>query len=452
MDDDAVLHASIEEVGARYRAGTLSPVEVTCLCLDRIDAHDGDLNAFIAVLRDRALSDAVTAERALKAGHDRGPLHGIPIGLKDLIDVAGVPTTCGSAAMSGGAAKKDARLVGNLVEAGAVIVGKTNLLEFAYWVPHPDFGRTNNPWDATRSASGSSGGSAAAVAAGMCYAAVGTDTGGSIRSPAACCGIVGLKPTYGLVDVDGVFPLSGSLDHAGPMARTCADAALMLGAMTGTRFAADPCTLRGLRLGILEPDPAAPRVSAEVAAAFEAACAALAGAGAVLTRTHIPELAHACGAQVNVMAPEASVVHAGRIAERAGDYAEETRFRLELGFAIPAAAYVRAQQFRRYLGGRFLSALERVDAILSPSLFGVAPVEEAAPEGGEWFDEMDYLAPYNLTGLPAVSIPCGSSPGGLPVGMQIAAGPHADALVLSIGAAFEALMPPQALTLSRPSP
>jgi aspartyl-tRNA(Asn)/glutamyl-tRNA(Gln) amidotransferase subunit A len=445
--DEAVLFAPIAEVGARYRAGSLSPVEVTRLCLDRIDAHDGDLNAFITVLSDQALDKAATAERELRAGHDRGLLHGIPVGVKDLIDVAGVPTTCGSAAMPDDAAERNARLVDNLVEAGAVILGKTNLLEFAYWVPHPDFGRTNNPWDVTRSASGSSGGSAAAVAAGMCYAAVGTDTGGSIRSPAACCGIVGLKPTYGRVDVDGVFPVSGSLDHVGPMARTCADVALMIGAMTGNTCAAEPRALRGLRLGILAPDPNAPPVSPEVLAAFEAACAALAGAEAVLTGVHIPELAHAMGAQVNVMAPEASMVHARRISEQAADYAEETRYRLDVGFAIPASAYVRAQRFRRYLGSRFLSALEHVDAILSPSMSGVAPVEEAIPEGGSWSDEMDYFMPYNLTGLPAVSIPCGQSPGGLPIGMQIAARPHADALVLSIGAAFERLIPPRAPTL-----
>jgi aspartyl-tRNA(Asn)/glutamyl-tRNA(Gln) amidotransferase subunit A len=225
---------------------------------------------------------------------------------------------------------------------------------------------------------------------------------------------------------------------------------LMIGAMTGNTCAAEPRALRGLRLGILAPDPNAPPVSPEVLAAFEAACAALAGAEAVLTGVHIPELAHAMGAQVNVMAPEASMVHARRISEQAADYAEETRYRLDVGFAIPASAYVRAQRFRRYLGSRFLSALEHVDAILSPSMSGVAPVEEAIPEGGSWSDEMDYFMPYNLTGLPAVSIPCGQSPGGLPIGMQIAARPHADALVLSIGAAFERLIPPRAPTLYSP--
>ena len=234
MPDPAIAFASIAAIGARYRDGSLSPVEVTGLCLERIAAHDPELNAFLSVLnREPALEQAATAEAELRSGRDRGPLHGVPVAIKDLMAMAGVPTKFGSDPIFQEVPERDAAIVRHLRAAGAVIVGKTNLLEFAYGAVNPRVGQTNNPWNLERTSGGSSGGSAAAVAAGLCYAAVGTDTAGSIRIPAAYCGVAGLKPTYGLVDLDGVSLLSWSLDHAGPIARSCADAAAMLAGLTG---------------------------------------------------------------------------------------------------------------------------------------------------------------------------------------------------------------------------
>src|SRR5688572_20352238 len=232
---DSEMHfSSIAVLGTAYRNGSTSPVEIVRGSLDRIARLDPTLNSFITVLKAESLAQAESAARELKAGRDRGPLHGVPIAIKDLIDMAGVATTFASRAGSPRLAKTDAALVRNLKEAGAIVLGKTNLLEYAYGAVHPDFGQTNNPWDPRRTSGGSSGGSAAAVAAGLCFAAVGTDTGGSIRIPASYCGVTGLKPSFGRVSLAGVQALSPTLDHAGPLARSCADAALALAGMTGT--------------------------------------------------------------------------------------------------------------------------------------------------------------------------------------------------------------------------
>jgi aspartyl-tRNA(Asn)/glutamyl-tRNA(Gln) amidotransferase subunit A len=270
MSDPSLHFASLAEIGALYRSGQLSPVELTQSCLDRTAALDTTLNAFITVTAEQALQQARQAEAELRRGVDRGPLHGIPIALKDLIETAGIRTTCASRILRDHMPPQDAALVRQLAAAGAVTLGKTNMSEFAMGVPHPDYGQTNNPWDPARTAGASSGGSAAAVAAGLCFAAVGTDTGGSIRIPASYCGLAGLKPTYGLVDLQGVFPLSWSLDHAGPLARSSADAALMLDAMTGQRQPA-AIQVRGLRFGLMQTT--GPGVEPEVSA-LVAACSA----------------------------------------------------------------------------------------------------------------------------------------------------------------------------------
>ena len=226
---------SISAVAALYRQKKLSPVEVVETLLGRIEQLPA-LNAFVTVTAEAARQEAKRAEAELFRGFERGLLHGIPVALKDLVDTAGVRTTCGSRLRAAHAPTKDAEIVRRLKEAGAISLGKTNLLEFAYGVVHPDFGPTLNPCDPTRTAGGSSGGSAAAVAAGLCFAAVGTDTGGSVRIPAAYCGVAGFKPSYGLVDAAGVFPLSWSLDHVGPIAPSSRDAAALLGALTGRAF------------------------------------------------------------------------------------------------------------------------------------------------------------------------------------------------------------------------
>ncbi|MEZ4559607.1 MAG: amidase [Caldilineaceae bacterium] len=375
MAADDVLFASIATVAAGYRNGSLSPVDVTEQTLAQIDARNPLLNAFITVTHDRALAAARRAAEELDAGIDRGLLHGIPIALKDLVDTAGIRTTCGARILADHVPEADAAIVRRLDDAGAVLVGKTNMLEFAYGIVHPDFGPTWNPWDPSRTAGGSSGGSAAAVAAGMCYAAVGTDTGGSIRIPAAYCGVAGLKPTYGRVSLDGIFPLSWSLDHAGPIARTSADAALLLDVLTGRRAASiAPLPLRGRRLVVLTDHRAGDDMDEAAIAAFEDACASLERAGAVLVDASVPDLELA-EAIFPSSAPRPA--QSTTVGWRRGptSYAPLTRLQLELGFAVPALAHVRAQQYRRHLTRQLLALLEDADAILSPLRPGSRPTK-----------------------------------------------------------------------------
>ena len=442
MAADDILFAPIVEVAAGYRSGALSPAAVTELALARIAALNPVLNAFITVTADRARAAAWRAEQELRRGEDRGLLHGIPIALKDLIDTAGIRTTCGGRILADHVPPHNAPIVDRLEAAGAVLVGKTNLLEFAYGIVHPDVGPTWNPWAPDRTAGGSSGGSAAAVAAGLCYAAVGTDTGGSIRIPAAYCGVAGLKPTYGLVSTQGIFPLSWSLDHAGPIARTSADAALLLQVLLGeATVPAPPADLRGLRLAVLANHREGKEMEPSVLGAFDTACRDLADAGAVLQEVTIPDLHLADDALFPVLGPEASAIHSRWLQERPQDYAPFTRLQLELGLAVPALAHVRGQQYRRYLAGQLLAILQGADAILSPTAPWVAPHEDPviADEAGAAEGRRTGL--YNLSGLPALTVNCGFGPGDLPIGLQIAGRPRADMQVLAIGAAFEALRP-----------
>lgn len=442
MTDPALAFASIAALGARYRDRSLSPVEVTRLCLERIEAHDPALNAFLTVLGEAALEEAAAAEAELRSGRDRGPLHGVPVAVKDLMAMAGVPTRFGSDPIFEEVPERDAAMVRHLRAAGAVIVGKTNLLEFAYGAVNPRVGQTNNPWNLERTSGGSSGGSVAAVAAGLCYAATGTDTGGSIRIPAAYCGVAGLKPTYGLVDLDGVSLLSWSLDHAGPVARSCADTAAMLAALTGRLFTASPAELAGLRIGVIAAHRDAPVVTPGVRAAFDAACRVLGEAGARLEDVTIDGLEHTARALMQVLLPEASVSLDPRLLRQAGALAEPTRAQLELGFLLPATAHVRAQRFRRYIGAGFLRLLTRFDALISPAVAFEAPIEDPPIDEASGFGELLCSAPTNLCGLPSLSVPCGQGEGGLPVGLQITVRPHEDEFVLRLGAALERLIPP----------
>jgi aspartyl-tRNA(Asn)/glutamyl-tRNA(Gln) amidotransferase subunit A len=440
MRDEELAFWSIGQLGAAYRAGRLSPVEVTRLCLERIEGADGKLNAFITVLEQPALRAARTAERELKAGRDRGPLHGVPIAIKDLVDVAGAPTGYGSDPAFREQPQTDAELVRRLRGAGAVILGKTNLLEFAYGAVNPKVGQTNNPWDLTRTSGGSSGGSAASVAAGLCYAAIGTDTGGSIRGPAAYCGIAGLKPSYDIVPLHGVFPLSWSLDHGGPLARSCRDAGALLEAMTGQDFPVRSRRLNRMRLGLVTQHVDASCIRNDVRQVFEQTCQCLENAGARLVRLDIPEFHLCIDALMMVLLPEASVIHAERYAKHPAGYGWQTRMQIEQGFLVPGVSYVRAQQFRRHLAARLTNVLRDVDAIISPTVPWIAPDADPAINQDEGFDEMLFVAPYNLAGLPALSVPCGLGDHDLPVGLQIAGAPHGDAVVLSIGASLEGLI------------
>ena len=440
--------SSITALGMAYRDGSLSPVDVVRRSLERISKIDPVLNSFITVLQAESLAQAETAARELKSGRDRGALHGVPVAVKDLIDMEGVPTTFASRAGSPRMPKSNATLVRNLNEAGAIILGKTNLLEYAYGAVHPDFGQTNNPWDPRRTSGGSSGGSAAAVAAGLCFAAVGTDTGGSIRIPASYCGIVGLKPTFGRVSLDGVQALSPSLDHAGPLARSCADAALTLAAMTGGSIRIPQVEAARLRIGLMQHRGAEKFLRHDVQALFDQAVSILKNAGAQVRPIELPGLELAHDALVAIIEPEASLVHRELLRSQPTGFSDATRAQLEAGFAVTAIDYLDALQVRDRLRIGFQRLFDSVDAILSPSVPWVAPAEDPLVGGEEGTGEMMYSGVYNLVGLPALSIPCGLASDHLPAGLQLVTPWNEDELALSLGMALErtlpALQPPTA--------
>ena len=451
----AIAFRSITALGRDYRRGALTPAAVVETCLERIGRYDGALNAIVSALADDARADAARAEEELAAGRDRGPLHGIPVGIKDLIDIGGTVTGFGSDPVFAARATRDAAMVAHLRAAGAVLVAKTNLLEFAYGAVNPRVGQTNNPWDTARTAGGSSGGSAAAVAAGLCYAAIGTDTGGSIRIPAAYCGVVGLKPTYGLVPLSGVSMLSWSLDHAGPIARSCADAAALLGGLTGTQVDASPLSLSGLRFGFIAALRDNDATTTGVRAGMDSACAVLRDAGAAVEEVEIEALEETAEALLHVLLPEASVILSRLLDSHADALAEQTRSQLELGFALPATAHVRAQQFRRFLGRRVLDLLGRFDALLSPGVLWEAPAEDPAIDDAQGYGEMLCSAPTNLCGLPSLVLPCGRGEDGMPVSLQLIGPPESDERLLQIGAALEPAFgpgPPPGLGASLSAP
>ncbi len=440
MDDafDGVF-ASVAALGAAYRSGATTPRAVVAAALQRAEALEPRLNAIVDRMAEPAFRAADAATRELQEGLDRGPLHGIPIAIKDLIDVAGVPTTYATRAVDPAWPAQDATLVRHLREAGAVPLFKSNLLEFAYGIAHPAVGQTNNPWAPTRTAGGSSGGSAALVAAGIVPAAVGTDTGGSIRIPASYCGIVGLKPSYGLVPTAGVFPLSWSLDHAGPLARSVAGAAALLGGMTGRTLTLHDRSLRGLRLGLVGAHLDSPLVTAGVRAAIASALERLGAAGAEPVPVEIPEIDAVNLGLMAVLLPEASVVHAPILAARPEGYAPGTRAQVEAGFAVTAVDYVRAQRLRARLTRAVEALFDRVDVLIAPAVAFVAPADDPVIGGAEGDGEMLSSGLANMTGHPALSLPCGWSEG-LPVGLQLTGRAGGDVDLLAIAGAIEAAL------------
>lgn len=447
MPDECYL--DIATLGRRYRDRTLSPVEAVRAVLDRIDLHGRRLNAFITALEAAAMAQAHVAEAAFASGGEHGPLFGVPISLKDSIDTAGIRTTAASRIWRDHIPSQTATVAQRLADAGAILLGKCNMLEFAYGIVHPDYGQCTNPWDIGRTSGGSSSGSAASVAAGMGWASIGTDTGGSIRIPASYCGIVGLKPTYGLVSVHGVFPLSRALDHVGPLTRTVEDAALVLQAIAGhdphdpTSLTATPPDyraaltgdVRGLRLGVLTQHMSALRPG--VGEAVEAAIGELERAGMQVQRVTIPLLEQADSALIDAIMPEATLVHQAWLRERPDEYAAQTRAQLEQGQQISAVAYLQAHDYRSGLRQALIAALRDVDVLISPTVPWEAPAEDPAVGGDDGAAESRFTGPYNLTGLPAISLPCGFGPYGLPLGMQLIGPPLGEALLLKVAHAYE---------------
>ena len=461
--DTGLAFASISQIGALFRKRRLSPLELTRLLLDRISKLDPQLNSFITVTPDLALAQAKLAERALfarKSARDRGPLHGIPISLKDNIYTEEVRTTAGSKILSNFIPQHDATLVTQLKQAGAVLLGKTNLHEFAYGVTsnNPHFGPVHNPWDLSRIPGGSSGGSTAAVAAGLCYGSIGTDTGGSIRIPASLCGIVGLKPTLGRVSVDGVIPLSPKLDCAGPLARTVLDAALLLepilprvkGEPSPRALEKSAAKSRKFTLGIPK-EFFLDVISQDVYFVFEAALRVLKKQGAKFKEVSVPLVHETEDAGNQIAWPEATHYHqhAGWFPSHAADYGADVRSRLEMGAKVSATTYLSALQLREPFIQQLHLALEDngVDALVFPT----TPI--TAPRIGQEtirLGDTDHSAralllranrPANLAGVPAISIPCGFTPDNLPVGLQFLGAVTDEHLLLQIAYAFERAHP-----------
>ena len=443
---------SISELGQRLRRREVSPVEITRACLERIEQRNPALNAFITVTAESALAEARAAEAEIGRGEWRGPLHGVPVALKDLIDTANVRTTAASAVYQDRVPDRDAEVVRRLREAGAVIVGKNNLHEFAYGASSlvSFFGDVHNPWDVGRIVGGSSGGSAAAVSAGLAYAAIGTDTAGSIRGPAALCGCVGLKPTYGRVSRRGVIPLSTSLDHVGPLASTSADAAIVLRAIAG--YDAGDITscdvpvadyagalredARDLRVGVAR-DYFFGDLDPEVAAAMEHALNGIATLVAEMkeVRLQVPT-------DRTLQAAEAYAYHAANVAASPDLYQPETVRRIRSGEKVTAAEYIERRReleaARRSIGAVFAD----VDVLVTPTTpmpaLSIADlrVNPDALRPAE-LKLLRNTRPFNVWGLPAISVPCGFTQSGLPIGLQIA-GPHwREDLVLRLAHAYE---------------
>ncbi len=439
MTADEIAFMDLAELGRAYRNGSLSPVDVVRASLQRLDKLEPALNAVAQRLDAAALAEAEQATAELKAGKDRGPLHGIPVAIKDLIEVAGASTGYGSKVRPPAIASKDAPLVQHLREAGAIILCKANLLEYAYGIAHPDVGQTNNPHDVGRTSGGSSGGSAALVAAGILPLSVGTDTGGSIRIPASYCGIVGLKPTFGLVSLEGVFPPSWSLDHAGPLARSVSDAALLLEALTGKSFPLSSPSLAGVRIGVpgfhCESRELTPAVAANLAEALKR----LQAAGATIKRLDIAELTLANSELRRIILPEASVIHAGLYAENPAGYAPRTRSQVEAGFEAKAVDYIKAQEFRVKLRDAVEAAFDEVDVLIGPSVPFPAPIED--PEFTEDGEEGEMLSSgfANMTGQPSLSLPSGMD-GHLPLGLQLTGAVGGDGKLLRIALGIEAVL------------
>lgn len=445
------------EAGAAIASKQLSPVELIDSVLDRIAAVDGRVGAFVTVTADLARAQATAAADEIAAGRHRGPLHGVSVGVKDLVDTAGVLTTCSSRSMAGNVPSSDGAVVERLAEAGAVMVGKTHTHEFAFGVITPT---TRNPWSLDHIPGGSSGGSGAALAAGMCHLAIGTDTGGSIRIPSSVNGVVGLKPTYGRVSRRGIASLSWSLDHVGPMARTVADTAAMMQVLA--RYdRADPASVDvpiddysagldagvgGLRLG-LPTNYFFDNIDPEVAAAVRAAAEGLAGAGAEVVEVEVPLPGAYMPAEYALFMSEATAYHQQRLREQADDLEPDVRLLLEAGEMVLATDYIKALRVRSLLqaGWRDLFATG-LDAVLAPTLPNVA-----ARVGQKQFEQREperiidsYVrtsAPGNLTGLPALSVPCGFSAAGLPIGLQVIGKPFREAELLRVGAAWERVNP-----------
>jgi aspartyl-tRNA(Asn)/glutamyl-tRNA(Gln) amidotransferase subunit A len=443
---------TMAETGERLASGQVSPVEVTEAYLHAIDQRDGEINAFLTTATDRARADAARAEQELRAGVRRGPLHGVPVALKDLIETAGIRTTAGSRILADNVPAQDAEVVRRLHDAGTVLLGKTSTHEYAYGgtTNNPHYGPTRNPWNLDRIPGGSSGGSAAAVVSRTAPGAVGTDTCGSVRIPAALCGCVGLKPTRSAVSLHGVLPLAPSLDHVGPLTRTVLDAALLLEAMTGRSYGRPSATgageLRGVTVGL----PASyffDMVDPSVAASVHAALDLMAAAGARIREVEIGDLRPLVTAIFLRVGSEARAVHRATFPSRREEYGADLVENLER----PEPTDAERSHADRIIGDgvrALLAAFDDVDVLATPTLPMTAPpigVDRVRVAGEEMHIEealTGFTSVFNASGLPALSVPCGFDEASLPIGLQLVAPAGAESALLGLGAAYEALRGP----------
>ncbi|MHA1564455.1 MAG: amidase [Alphaproteobacteria bacterium] len=445
----SVHFEKISEVGKRLRSGEITSAALTELMLERIEAHNDKLNAFITVTAELARKQAQQADEELARGHDRGPLHGIPVAVKDLFATDGIRTTCGSKLFEDWIPDHDATVVTRLREAGTVLLGKTGLHELAYGNTsiNPFFGAIANPWAPDHDPGGSSGGSASAVAAGLAYAALGTDTGCSIRQPAHCCGIVGHKPTFGLVSKAGAFPLVWSMDHVGPLTRSVQDAAYLLNAIAGYD-PKDPYSIRATSSGgldVSEGSMEGVRIGvvrrfffdghSDVIEVVDTALETFGELGATLVELDIPDIDDAFAAAGTTFA-EATAIHEKDLRERPNAFGDEVRGKLEGSLDMKATKYAEAQYFRRGFVARVEQLMLECDVLAAPTAtITAAPIADRPDDYGR--NAWKNSGIFDLTGQPSISVPCGFTQGGLPVGLMITGRLFEDEKVLLIANAFE---------------
>lgn len=463
-NEDSLAFASIERLAALLAGRKLSAVELTEIFLRRIELYNPSLNAFLTVTAEHALASARRAETEISRSRGSSlrnrPLLGIPISLKDNIWTRGIRTTAGSRILRDFVPSADATVARKLSRAGAILLGKTNMNEFAYGISgnNAHYGPARNPWALDRMTGGSSAGSSAAVAAGLCVASVGTDTGGSVRIPSAFCGIVGVKPTFGRISVHGTIPLAPSFDHVGPIARSVPDAAILLGLLAG-RDPLDPTSsahrvedfrgtlakpLRKFRLG-RPKEHFWEKLDSTVRRSVEIALRDLERNGAVVREVSLPHLKQSIEAATDISLAESLHTHqaAGYFPSRAGEYSEEVRLRIEAGANVPATRYLEAFDVRRRALAEFDAAFREVDAIVAPTVPFPAP-----PLGHEYVEMNDERIgvraalvgmnrPPNFTGLPAISVPCGFTRESLPIGLQLIGRAFDETTLLRIAYSYE---------------
>jgi len=455
MSDQVLCYLSLHELSAQLHAGKISSAEVTRATLDRIRAHS-NLNAYITVMDEAATRAAARADTELEARRSRGPLHGVPVAVKDLCYTKGIRTTCASGVLRDWVPNESATVVERLEAAGAVIVGKLHMTEFAVAWYHPDFPAPKNPWGADLWPGASSSGSGAATAAGLCYGSLGSDTGGSIRLPSAACGIVGLKPTWGRVSRYGVYPLGESLDHVGPMTRSVTDAALMLAAIAGydsrdgTSLAAPveeySATIEqgvsGLRIGLDEAFLSKGASNAVNSAVIDAV-RMLEKLGARIVKVSIPDILPALGAWSVLCLGDAVAAHEKTYPARAAEYGAGFRSFLELGSQLRAQDYAKAQMVRESFANQFQMIYDQIDVLACPSTGQTGLPVTALPDDARFLMNVDpegllrFTAPFDISRNPTLSLPCGKSPSGPPPSLQLIGRLLGEGTILRAGRAFE---------------